>query len=100
MRPGRLPDSSTSEPYSLIARAKASAAPAAIAGTSEGRITRRNVVSRLAPSDAAASSTSRSSVSSTGWTVRTTNGSVTNASARKTAYRVLAAWMPSGDFGP
>ena len=29
---GRLPDSSTSEPYSEIARAKDSAAPAAIAG--------------------------------------------------------------------
>ena len=97
---GRLPESSTSEPYSLIPRAKDSAAPAAIAGTRDGRITRRNVVHRLAPSEAAASSTSRSSDSSTGCTVRTTNGSVTKASARNTAIRVLATLTPSGDCGP
>jgi hypothetical protein len=95
-----LPESSTSEPYSLIPRAKDRAAPAAIAGVSDGRITRRNVVSRLAPSDAAASSVSRSRVSSTGCTVRTTKGSVTNARARNTATRVLATLTPSGEFGP
>ena len=33
VRIGRLPDSSTSEPYSLIARANDSAAPAAMAGS-------------------------------------------------------------------
>jgi hypothetical protein len=71
-----------------------------MAGTSEGRITRRKVVSRLAPREAAASSTSRSRLSSTGCTVRTTKGRVTKARARKTAHRVLAAWIPSGDFGP
>ena len=48
-------------------------------------MTRRKVVNRLAPSEAAASSTSRSSSASTGCTVRTTNGSVTNRKARKTA---------------
>ena len=32
VRLGRLPDSSTSEPYSLMPRAKDSAAPAKIAG--------------------------------------------------------------------
>ena len=49
---------------------------------------RRKMVSRLAPSEAAASSTSCSSSSSTGCTVRTMNGSVTNASASKTAFSV------------
>ena len=98
--PGRLPESSTREPYSLMPRAKERAAPAAIAGISDGRITRRNVVNRLAPSEAAASSTSRSRDSSTGWTVRTTNGSVTKASARNTAMRVFATLTPSGDEGP
>ena len=67
-----------------------------MAGVRLGRMTRRKVVNRLAPSDAAASSTSRSSSASTGWTVRTTNGSVTNRNARKTAGRVLAMSMPSG----
>jgi hypothetical protein len=98
--PGRLPESSTREPYSLIPRAKESAAPAAIAGISDGRITRRNVVNRPAPSEADASSTSRSRDSRTGWTVRTTNGSVTKASARNTAIRVFATLTPSGDDGP
>ena len=51
-------------------------------------MTRRNVVQLLAPSDAAASSTSRSSSISTGWTERTTNGSVTNSSASTIAGRV------------
>ena len=61
---------------------------------------RRKIVNRLAPSDAAASSTSRSSSSSTGCTVRTTNGSVTNSSARNTALWVLATSTPIGLFGP
>ena len=61
---------------------------------------RRNVVNRLAPSEAAASSTSVSISSSTGCTVRTTNGSVTNASARSTARRVLSSSTPSGLSGP
>ena len=95
-----MPLSSTSEPYSEIARANDSAAPAAIAGTSEGSTIRRRIVSRPAPSDAAASSTSASSSASTGWTVRTMNGRVTKASARVTEVRVLATLMPSGLFGP
>ena len=49
---------------------------------------RRNVVNGRAPSDAAASSISRSSSSSTGWTARTTNGSVTKSSATTIAARV------------
>ena len=44
---------------------------------------RRSTVGREAPRDAAASSMSRSSSSSTGWTERTTKGSVTNSSARR-----------------
>ena len=41
---GLLPLSSTSEPYSEIARAKESAAPAAIAGVRLGRMMRRTIV--------------------------------------------------------
>ena len=100
MRFGRLPLSSTSEPYSLIARANESVAPAKIAGASVGRMTRRNVVAREAPREAAASSTSVSISSSTGCTVRTTNGTVTNASARNTALRVLFTSTPIGLSGP
>jgi len=97
---GRFPDNSTSDPYSLTARANDNAAPAAIAGEILGSTMRRNVVNRLAPSDAAASSASRSSSSSTGCTMRTTNGSVTNRNARKTATRVLAMLTPNGLSGP
>jgi len=50
--------------------------------------------------DAAASSISRSSSRSTGCTVRTTNGSVTNRSARNTAVRVKATSIPIGESGP
>ena len=97
---GRLPDSSTNEPYSLTARAKLNAAPAAIAGVSAGRVIRRNVVSGLAPSEAAASSASGSSCSNTGCTARTTNGNVTNKNASATAGRWLAMSMPIGVCGP
>ena len=55
---------------------------------------RRKIVSGEAPSDAAASSISRSSSMSTGWTARTTNGSVTNSSASRTAQRVNAIASP------
>ena len=61
---------------------------------------RRKIVNRLAPSEAAASSTSWSISASTGCTVRTMNGSVTNRNATKTAIRVLAMSTPSGLFGP
>ncbi|CPU65183.1 Uncharacterised protein [Mycobacteroides abscessus] len=71
-----------------------------IAGARAGRTTRRKVVARVAPSDAAASSTSRSSSASTGCTLRTTKGSVTNRNARKTAARVFATSIPSGPDGP
>src|SRR6476661_9417674 len=97
---GRLPDNSTSDPYSLMPRAKLRAAPEVIAGANAGMIKVRNVVKRDAPSDAAASSTSGSSSASTGCTVRTTNGRVTKRNARKTAIRVLAQSTPSGLDGP
>ena len=89
-----MPDSSTSEPYSLIARAKDSAAPEVMAGARLGRMISRKMVNRLAPSEAAASSTSGSISSSTGCTVRTTNGSVTNRKASVTAVGVLAQLTP------
>src|SRR5256714_1779953 len=71
-----------------------------MAGTRFGSTMRRNTVIRPAPSDAAASSISRSSSSSVGCTVRTTNGSVTNRSASTTAPRVKATLTPTGLRGP
>ena len=65
-----------------------------------GSTMRRNDARSLAPSERAASSISRSSSSSTGCTVRTTNGSVTNSSARKIAVRVNATLTPTGECGP
>ena len=61
---------------------------------------RRKTVKRLAPSDSAACSISRSSSSSTGCTARTTNGSVTNSSATTTETFVKAMLMPTGLSGP
>ena len=63
-------------------------------------MTLRNVVALEEPSDAAASSTSRSSSIRTGCTERTTNGNVTNSSASTTAARVNARWTPNGLSGP
>src|SRR5438477_174928 len=57
-----------------------------MAGTRFGSTIRRKTVNRPAPSEAAASSISRSSSRSVGWTVRTTNGSVTNPSHRVPAH--------------
>ena len=62
-----------------------------------GRTTRRNVVSCDAPSEWAACSTSGSSSSSTGCTVRTTNGSVTNIRQSTIAVCVKATLMSIGD---
>ena len=58
------------------------------------------MVRRVAPSDAAASSTSVSISSSTGWTVRTMKGSVTKAIARNTALRVFSNSTPIGPWLP
>ena len=51
-------------------------------------MTRRKIVNGRAPSEAAASSISVSSSISTGWTLRITNGRVTNSSAITTPIRV------------
>ena len=80
---GMLPEMSTTEPNSPMQRAKRERRPVRIAGTRFGRTIRRMTVSGDAPSDAAASSMSRSSSSSTGWTDRTMNGRVTNSSAMR-----------------
>ena len=84
---GRLPEISTVAPNSLMARAKARAVPAAMAGRRLGRTMRRKIVNLSAPNDAAASSISRSSSMSTGCTARTTKGRVTNNSAAITPVR-------------
>src|SRR5690349_9506351 len=95
-----LPAIRISDPNSPTARANASAVPDRIAGHSDGSTMRRNVTELDAPSDAAASSTSRSSSTRTGCTARTTNGSVTNSSANKTAPRVNTRCSPNGLSGP
>ena len=81
---GRLPAMKITEPYSPSARAKASAKPVSSAGVSTGRMTRVKVWRRVAPRIAAASSTSWCRSSSTGWSVRTTNGRPMKVSATQT----------------
>ena len=61
---------------------------------------RRKIAKGPAPSDAAACSISRSSSSSTGWTARTTNGSVTSSSATTMPAFVKAMLTPVGPRGP
>ena len=107
VRPGMFPDTMTTAPNSPMLRAKASSVPAAMAGLSAGSMTLRNVVHRRAPSTRAASSSAGSSSSSTGCTLRTTNGSVTNSSARRMPSWAKTMWIPwrsknppSGEFGP
>jgi hypothetical protein len=93
---GMLPEIRISEPNSPRARAKASAIPALRPGRRLGKMIRRNTVKPLAPREAAASSMSRSSSSSSGCTARTTKGRVTNSSAITTAVRVKAMSTPIG----
>ena len=81
VRSGMFPEMKTTEPYSPSARANASANPVTAAGTRIGSSTWRNVCQRPAPSTAAASSSSASRSSSTGCTVRMTNGRPMNVSA-------------------
>ena len=95
-RIGMLPAMKITEPYSPTARANASAKPVNRAGHSAGRITRTNVCHSEAPSVAAACSTSRSSSSSTGCSVRITNGSPMKMSATTTPNGLNATWIPSG----
>src|SRR5436309_1279649 len=84
---GRLPEIRTIEPNSPRARPSASPAPEMIAGASDGRITRLNVVRPPAPSDAAASSASLSRSISTGCTERTTGGSALSTQPARRAQR-------------
>ena len=86
--PGIAPPMSTIDPNSPMALEKARPAPESSDGASAGRMTEKKIVRLLAPSEAAASSTSRSSSSSTGCTARTTKGSVTKASATPTPHGV------------
>ena len=81
---GILPAMKITEPYSPSARAKASAKPVSSAGVTIGKITCRKVCQRLAPSVAEASSSSLLRSSSTGCTVRTTNGRPMKVSATNT----------------
>ena len=92
---GMLPAMKMTEPYSPTARANASAKPVRSAGSMAGRITRKKVCSRFAPSEAAASSSSRSASSSTGCTVRTTKGKPMKISAITTPSGVKATRMPT-----
>ena len=71
---GMLPDTKTTEPYSPMPRARARAKPVIVAGNRVGTITRRKVWKRVAPRQAAASSTSASRSTRIGCTVRTTKG--------------------------
>src|SRR6266516_473485 len=96
VRNGMLPETKTTEPYSPSERAKARAKPVMTAGRMEGKITRSAVCSRLAPRHAAASSTSLSRPSSTGWRVRTTKGKPMKTSTSTMPRREYAPWMPSG----
>ena len=86
----------TMEPNSPTARAKARPAPASTEGSTLGRMTRNSTWRRVAPREAAASSTSASSSASTGWTLRTQKGSVTKSSAAATPSRVPARSTWSG----
>ena len=61
---------------------------------------RRKIVKPPAPSEAAASSISRSISISSGCTARTTKGRVTNISATTTAVRVSEMSIPTGLFLP
>ena len=81
---GMFPAMKITEPYSPMARAKASANPVMSVGNSVGAMMLQKVLKRLAPSVAAASSISRSRFSSTGCKVRTTKGIPTNVSAMTT----------------
>ena len=93
---GRLPAVKITEPYSPTARANASAKPVSSAGVRIGSTTMRIVCQRCAPRLAAASSSSVSMSSSTGCTVRTTNGRPMKVSATSTPSGVNATLMPRG----
>src|SRR5262249_23306895 len=75
------------DPYSLTARAKASAKPVRMAGASIGTITRRIVCQRLAPRAADTPSLLRSSSPISGRTGRPGNGRATETRAIRSPAR-------------
>ena len=85
---GRLPEMNTTEPYSPMPRAKASVKPVASAGSTVGRMMRRNTWKPPAPSDSAASSRSWRTSISAGCTERTTKGRPISTSATTTPSQV------------
>ena len=93
---GMLPAMKITEPYSPSARANASAKPVSSAGSERRAGSPAEGLPALAPRLAAASSTSRSRSSSTGCTVRTTNGRPMKISATTMPSGVKATLMPSG----
>ena len=95
-----FPAMKITEPYSPTARAKASANPVTVAGSTCGRITWRNTCQRLAPRLAAASSNSGSNSSNTGCTVRTTKGMPMKTSATRMPSGVNATLTPSAASHP
>ena len=96
---GMLPAMKITEPYSPTARAKASAKPVSSAGSSAGRMTRRKVCQRPAPRRRGGLLQLGLESSSTGCTVRTTNGRPMKVSATTTPSGVKATLMPSGSSG-
>jgi hypothetical protein len=93
--PGKLPAKVMVAPNSPSARAQQSTAPAAMPGATRGRVTRRNVVHRSAPSVAATSSKRASAARRAPSTLITRNGMATNVSASTTAVVVNGIVMPN-----
>ena len=92
---GMLPEMKITEPYSPSARAKASAKPVSSAGSTPGRSRARKVCQRdRAERRRRLFQLARRSSSSTGCTVRTTNGRPMNVSATSTPSGVNATLMP------
>src|SRR6478609_9038358 len=95
VRPGEFPAKVIVAPNSPSARAQQSTAPATSEGPISGRVTRRNAVSRDAPSVAAASSNPRSRPRNAPSTVTMRNGIATKASATMTPWVVNGSVMPN-----
>src|SRR6478609_5039434 len=96
--PGKLPAKVIVAPNSPRARAQQSTAPAPIPGATSGRVTRRNVVQRAAPSVAATSSNRASAARSAPSTLTTRNGIATNVSATTTAGVVKGRLQPVASY--
>ena len=104
---GMLPATRITLPISPRQRENERSVPATTAERMAGSTTRRKVARGPAPSVAAASSSAGSSSWSTGWTFRTTSGSVTVQSAitmaigvNKTRIPRSSRNRPKREFGP